>query len=46
MAIGADVLFGLGAIVAVTSAVGLIFHGSDSMGVVDQKSISFAPCLM
>ena len=42
-AIGADVLFGLGAIVAVTSAVGLIFHGSDSVGVVDQKSISLAP---
>lgn len=41
--IGADVLFGLGAIIALSSAVTLIYHGSDSMGVVDQKSISLGP---
>ncbi len=44
--IGADVLFGLGAIVAVSSAISLVLHGSDSVGVVDQKSISLAPELM
>ncbi len=44
--IGADVLFGLGAIVAVSSAISLVLHGSDSVGIVDQKSISLAPELM
>jgi hypothetical protein len=45
-AIGADVLFGLGAIVAISSAVSFLTGGSDSVGVVDQKSISLAPDLI
>jgi len=44
-AIGADVLYGLGAIVAVTAVFGLFEHGPDSTAVTDQKQVSFAPTL-
>ncbi|HEX3698709.1 MAG TPA: PEGA domain-containing protein [Polyangia bacterium] len=44
--IGADVLFGLGAIVGISAVVSFIYHGADSVGVVDQKSISLAPEVM
>ncbi len=42
-AIGADVLYGLGAIVAATALYSLFEHGPDSTGVAEHKSISFAP---
>jgi tetratricopeptide (TPR) repeat protein len=42
-AIGADVLFGLGAIVGITAISGFFSHGPDSTGAVDQKSLGFAP---
>jgi hypothetical protein len=42
-AIGADVLYGLGAIVAATAVYALFEHGPDSTGVAEHKSISFAP---
>ncbi len=38
-------LFGLGAIVAVTAVAGLFAHGPDSTAVLDQKQISFEPTL-
>ena len=44
-AIGANVLYGLGAIVAVTAVFGLFEHGPDSTGVTEQKQVSFAPTL-
>jgi tetratricopeptide (TPR) repeat protein len=44
--IGADVLFAAGAVVAISAAVGLFLRGSESAGVVDQKSISLAPELL
>jgi tetratricopeptide (TPR) repeat protein len=44
-AIGADVLYGLGAIVAADAIYGLFEHGPDSTGVAEHKSISFAPVL-
>jgi PEGA domain/Tetratricopeptide repeat len=42
-AIGADVLYGLGAIIAATAVYALFEHGPDSTGVAEHKSISFAP---
>jgi hypothetical protein len=42
-AIGADVLYGLGAIVAATAVYALFEHGPDSTGVAEHKSISLAP---
>jgi hypothetical protein len=42
-AIGADVLFGLGAIVAATAVYTFFEHGPDSTGVTEHKTISFAP---
>jgi hypothetical protein len=44
-AIGADVLYGVGAIVAVTAVFGLFAHGPDSTGVADSKKISLAPTM-
>ena len=44
-AIGADVLYGVGAIVAVTAVVGLFAHGPDSTAVTDSKKISFVPTM-
>jgi hypothetical protein len=44
-AIGADVLYGIGAIVAVTALFGLFEHGADSTGVADHKKISFTPTM-
>jgi hypothetical protein len=44
-AIGADVLYGVGAIVAVTAVFGFFSHGPDSTGVADHKQISFAPTM-
>ena len=44
-AIGADVLYGIGAIVAVTAVFGLFEHGADSTGVADHKKISFTPTM-
>jgi PEGA domain len=42
-AIGADVLYGLGAIVAITAVFGFFAHGPDSTGVMDAKKISLSP---
>ena len=42
-AIGADVLYGTGAIVAATALYGLFEHGPDSTGVAEHRSISLAP---
>jgi hypothetical protein len=43
-AIGADVLYGVGAIVGVVALYDLLFeHGPDSTGVMDHKTISVAP---
>jgi hypothetical protein len=42
-AIGADVLYGVGAIVAVTAVFGFFSHGPDSTGVADSKKVSLAP---
>jgi PEGA domain len=44
-AIGADVLFGLGAIVAISSLTSLFSHNPDSTGAVDTKSLGFGPTL-
>ena len=44
-AIGADVLYGLGAIVAVTAVFGFFAHGPDSTAVMDSKKISLTPTL-
>jgi hypothetical protein len=42
-AIGADVLYGLGGIVAVTAAFGFFSHGPESTGLVDHHQISLVP---
>jgi hypothetical protein len=42
-AIGADVLYGIGAIVAITAVMGFFAHGPDSTGVLDHKQVSFVP---
>ena len=42
-AIGADVLYGLGAIIAVTAVFGFFAHGPDSTAVMDSKKISLTP---
>ncbi len=42
-AIGADVLFGIGAIIAATAIYGLLEHGPDSTGVTEHHNISLAP---
>ncbi|HVZ71184.1 MAG TPA: PEGA domain-containing protein [Polyangia bacterium] len=42
-AIGADVLFGLGAIVGISAVVTVFSHGPETSGAVDQKSIGLAP---
>jgi hypothetical protein len=44
-AIGADVLYGLGGIVAITAAFGLFSHGPESTGMVDHHQISLVPTL-
>ena len=44
-AIGANVLYGVGAIVAVTAVFGFFAHGPDSTGVADSKKISFSPTM-
>ena len=44
-AIGANVLYGIGAIVAVTAVFGLFAHGPDSTGVADSKKVSFSPTM-
>jgi hypothetical protein len=44
-AIGADVLYGLGAIVAATALYGLLEHGPDSTGVSEHHQITLAPLL-
>jgi tetratricopeptide (TPR) repeat protein len=44
-AIGADVLYGIGAIVAATAIYGLLEHGPDSTGVADHHQITLAPLL-
>jgi hypothetical protein len=44
-AIGADVLFGFGAIVTISAVVTLLSHGPETTGAVDSKSLSFAPTL-
>jgi hypothetical protein len=42
-AIGADVLYGIGAIVAATAIYGLFEHGPDSTGVAEHRSVTLAP---
>jgi hypothetical protein len=42
-AIGADVLYGLGGIVAITAAFGFFSHGPESTGLVDHHQISLTP---
>jgi tetratricopeptide (TPR) repeat protein len=42
-AIAADVLFGVGALIAATAIYGLFEHGPDSTGVTEQRNISLAP---
>lgn len=42
-AIGADVLYGLGAIIAATAIYGLFEHGPDSTGVAEHHQITLAP---
>jgi|GEM_PF-694806 len=42
-AIGADVLYGIGAIVAATAIYGFFEHGPDSTGVAEHRSITLAP---
>ena len=44
-AIGADVLYGVGAIVAVTAVFGFFSHGPESTGVTDSKKVSLAPTM-
>ncbi|HXU01717.1 MAG TPA: hypothetical protein VN903_12035, partial [Polyangia bacterium] len=44
-AIGANVLFGVGAIVGVTAIVSFFSHGADSAGVTDTKKVSLAPAM-
>ena len=44
-AIGANVLYGVGAIVAVTAVFGLFSHGPDSTGVADSKKVSLTPTM-
>jgi hypothetical protein len=41
--IGADVLFGFGAIVGISAIVSFLSHGPDSTGAIDQKALGFAP---
>jgi len=42
-AIGADVLYGIGAVVAATAIYGFLEHGPDSTGVAEHRSITLAP---
>jgi len=42
-AVGADVLYGIAALLAVSSTVSFFAHGPDSVGAVDQRQIGFAP---
>jgi hypothetical protein len=44
-AIGADVLFGFGAIVAISAITTLFAHGPETPGAVDSKALGFAPTL-
>ena len=44
-AIGADVLYGFGALIAISFVATLLAHGPDSTGVVDNKSLGLAPTL-
>jgi hypothetical protein len=37
------VLYGIGAIVAITAVMGFFAHGPDSTGVLDHKQVSFVP---
>ncbi|HTA20479.1 MAG TPA: PEGA domain-containing protein [Polyangia bacterium] len=42
-AIGADVLFGFGALIAISAVATFLSHGPDSTGALDQKSLGLAP---
>jgi PEGA domain len=42
-AIGADVLYGFGALIAISAIATFLSHGPDSTGAVDQKSLGLAP---
>jgi hypothetical protein len=44
-AIGADVLYGFGTLIAVSAVATFLSHGPDSTGVVNEKSIGLAPTL-
>ncbi|HEX4406969.1 MAG TPA: PEGA domain-containing protein [Polyangia bacterium] len=42
-AIGADVLFGFGALIGISAVATFLSHGPDSTGALDQKSLGLAP---
>jgi hypothetical protein len=42
-AVGADVLYGIAALLAVSSAVSFFSHGPESVGAIDQRQVGFAP---
>jgi hypothetical protein len=44
-AIGADVLYGFGALIAISCVVTLLSHGPDSTSTIDNKSLGLAPTL-
>jgi hypothetical protein len=44
-AIGADALFGVALILAISSTVSFLSHGPESTGAVDQRNVSLAPTL-
>ena len=44
-AVGADALYGIGALLAISSVVSFLSHGPDSVAAVDQRVIGFAPGL-
>ncbi|MES1207045.1 MAG: PEGA domain-containing protein [Pseudomonadota bacterium] len=42
-AVGADVAYGIGALLVISATISFLSHGPDSLAAVDQKSIGFAP---
>ena len=44
-AVGADILYGIGALLAISSAVSFFSHGPDSVAAVDQRVIGLAPAV-
>jgi hypothetical protein len=44
-AVGADVLFGLGTLLAISATVSFLSHGPDSVGAVDQRVVGLGPAV-